>query len=792
MERIGRRGVLRRRWEGLSWWERLSRRARAVVTVALTLVVLAVAVVSAAAWEPSSVAGTTSAGKVVVFAMPRLALADLGTGAAPNLDRLVREGAVAATSVRTVAVRPSTVEAYASLGAGARVRARGPAEDAYTATEKIGPTTARQLAALRTGRTVRGDVVVIGMAETIRANESKFRPSLPGALGDALQAAGRKTAVVGNSDTGLVEVDKAAVEHRPAAVAVADGSGAVDLGTVSPDLLRVDTTYPFGVRVAAGKFLTAARAAIAGADVVVLDPGELDRVFAIKATTTEERFETLRLRALRDTDTLLGGVVRALPDDALLIVTAPRPPTSTAELTPTVLWGAGVGHGYLVSPSTQRLGLVTITDLAPTVLGALGIPRPEGMIGHPLRQHRVEGATRLGVLEDQNDAAVHRDEIYLGMAKSFVWFQALAYAVVAMLFSSRRTGGRATAWSVRVLLGITAWPLATFVFRLVPHGWVLGGAAPFVVVLLAAVMVWAAGRSPRHEHSALSRLSFATLAVVALDLFTGAHLQQSSVLGYSPLAAARFTGIGNAAFAVLAASTILWACLHVQHATRRSDALLRVAAVCLVVLVADGGPMFGSDVGGLLTLAPVFGLLLLALSGRRVRARTVVVAAGVMVVAIAVATGLDFLRAPDSRTHLARFVSDVVDGGGQDMVGTTFGRKLSTNLRLLSGSFWRLMIPILAGVLIYFLVFRRGWEHELRDRALRVALLAGLGCGVLGFALNDSGVMVFALVASYLAAFVGIVALQHDARERARTSATASDDGVRDVGSAHDAVVSTA
>ena len=45
-----------------------------------------------------------------------------------------------------------------------------------------------------------------------------------------------------------------------------------------------------------------------------------------------------------------------------------------------------------------------------------------------------------------------------------------------------------------------------------------------------------------------------------VDVATGARLQMSSVLGYSPHTAGRYTGIGNTAFAVLAATAICRTC----------------------------------------------------------------------------------------------------------------------------------------------------------------------------------------------------------------------------------------
>ena len=71
---------------------------------------------------PASVAARSGARQVVLVGVPHLGLDDVGTGMMPTLDGLVQSGAAGATNVRTLSGRPSSGEAYATLGAGTRVR----------------------------------------------------------------------------------------------------------------------------------------------------------------------------------------------------------------------------------------------------------------------------------------------------------------------------------------------------------------------------------------------------------------------------------------------------------------------------------------------------------------------------------------------------------------------------------------------------------------------------------------------------------------------------------------------
>jgi hypothetical protein len=244
-----------------------------------------------------------------------------------------------------------------------------------------------------------------------------------------------------------------------------------------------------------------------------------------------------------------------------------------------------------------------------------------------------------------------------------------------------------------------------------------------------------------------------------VDIATGARLQVNSLLGYSPLTAARFFGIGNPAFAVLAAATLLAAALHLQYAPRRREAWVAVAGFLLLLVVVDGAPSLGSDVGGIITLVPVVGLALVAFSGRRISWRTLLVVAGILVAVLGAATVIDLLRPPEARTHLGRVVTDVGHAGGSSFV-TTVARKMATNLRVFQATVWSWLVPIIGAFLLYLLVWERRLGRLLpRGSPLRIGVIAALGAGILGFAVNDSGVIITALVYLYLGPYLTLLAL---------------------------------
>ena len=743
-------------------WARLTTPAQRVGVIVTSFLVLAgSAVWSGSRAEPSSVPAGARPSKVVVFGVPKLGWRDVGTGTMPALDRLLARGAVAATTVRTLTGLPSTTEGYATLGAGARVQADHQGGYAFDAESPLEGGTAGQALERRTGRVPAGEVAVVGAAAVTRLNDGRHLPSAPGALGDALRRAGRRTAVVGNADIGGPLPGRPSL-LRPAPIALMESDGSVDAGHVGDGLVVGDAGAPFGRRADPEAVGREVRAALAEADVVLVDPGDMDRAAEFAAVATPAAAARARRRSLAATDRLLADVAAASGAHTLLLVVSVAPPGQKWHLTPMVASGPGVEQGYLHSLSTRRLGVVTLTDVAPTVLHALGAPVPDGMVGEPLRYH--PGRADLDRLRRIDRDARFREDTYFRLTIAYIVIQALVYILAVVAFTRLGGVGRAGTALRWVVLAVAAWPLATFLLRAIPGAAALGPAAVALLVALDAAIVALALRARRHPLSPLAWICGTTVAVLLVDVGTGAHLQLSSLLGYSFHAAARFTGLGNTAFAVLASTTIIAAALHVHHAPRRREAL--VAAGCLfgLVVVADGAPPLGSDVGGILTLVPVLGLTLLAMTGRRVSWRAVGLALGVGLAVVAVATVVDLQRPPESRTHLARLVGQVPDRGWAP-VGQTLSRKLAGNLRTY-GSPWTWTVPVVAAYLLWMLAWARGFSRLLPPgSALRAGAVAVLAAGFLGNVTNDSGVVVTALVFVYIGPFLTLLALEGEQGE---------------------------
>ncbi len=429
------------------------------------------------------------------------------------------------------------------------------------------------------------------------------------------------------------------------------------------------------------------------------------------------------------------------PGSTLLVLgVSEAPGDRVAHLHVALATGPAYPRGALRSASTDRSSYVQLIDVAPTVLSVLGLPQPAVMTGQPWR--RSGRALDLAGLVDLDRRAVAQQAatvpFYLLTLGTLLLLLAATSAPIMELLRRPHAQPGSTTSMIGGRRGValvgTALPAASFLAGIVPW-WRLDPPLPGLLVstvLLAVLLAAAAARTscPVGAVCALTEL------VLVADLVTGARLQLTSVTGYSPLVAGRFAGIGNVAFGVYAAAGL------VATAWLARGRLLPVIGLGAVLVLVDGAPPWGSDVGGVLALLPALVVLALLVTGRRV---SVARLAGAGLAAVLLVTGLallDHSRPADRRTHLGRFVGQVADG----TAGAVLRRKADAVLGLLFHSPVTAMLPfVVAGAVLLLRpppVLARTFATA---PAYRQALVALCVASALGFVLNDSGAAVPAL-----------------------------------------------
>ncbi len=332
------------------------------------------------------------------------------------------------------------------------------------------------------------------------------------------------------------------------------------------------------------------------------------------------------------------------------------------------------------------------------------------------------------------------------------WLAALFTLWCALVAVHWWRRGTDAAPSRAVLAGgvaVAAVPVGTFVANLVPWWRAPAPGAVFVAVVVVAVVVLTALAlfAERRRHlGGLLVVAVVTLLVLGGDVLLGSRLQLGSVFGQNPTVGGRFYGFGNTSFALYGLAVLVVVAAVAGLAGGRRIGRWGAAVIALAVLVAalalEALPGLGADFGGPPGLL-LGGLLVIALSISLrltpVRVAVAVVGAGVLVVGVAV---LDWLRPADSRTHLGDFVETVVSGEAGEVVG----RKVAQNLANLGSP--PLVAMALATVVLVVVAWRRGWRPS---PAGGIVLRGAAVLALVGFAVNDSGLVIPAFVAVVLA-----------------------------------------
>jgi hypothetical protein len=503
-------------------------------------------------------------------------------------------------------------------------------------------------------------------------------------------------------------------------------------------------------------------------------------------------------RALATADRQLAQLAAQLPADTLLLVTAPGAAAGTGpgaapggppHLMSVVVNGPGFAHGLLDSAATRRPGIVTLTDLTPTVAAWLGHPVPDGTVGARITR------TSRGALAPAVAALRGRDQAEQVWIATHGWFflgygaaAALAFGIPALLLAGggrERRRRRAGCWRIAGLAA-AAVPLGSYLANLPqwwgfahPALWLYGLTAGWTLVVAAAALAGPWRRDPIGPFGALAA---ATLLLLAVDVMAGSRLQLDAPFGLSLLVSGRFYGIGNDAlgvYCVCALAAACWLANRVRgraagpglrgeglrgpgrsHGLALSQPPMAPAAVAVAVgllaVIASGWPGFGAKVGGTIALVPCFVLLAAWLAGARIGPRWALPAAASGLVLFLVFGVISYLLPAAGVSDIGTFAGNLVHGRGGDLLS----RKVSANVGSLTLTVFGWLIPVAAvasGLALWRPAALR--LRTLADAFAALPLLAVLAwlswlALVIGWFADDSGVIVPAVALPFAAPLI--------------------------------------
>jgi hypothetical protein len=377
------------------------------------------------------------------------------------------------------------------------------------------------------------------------------------------------------------------------------------------------------------------------------------------------------------------------PEPPYILVALPKDGTQPNDRRYPVVVVAPGYRGILTSDSTRIPGLVSITDIAPTALGA------DGALGS---QPDSDPAATLADLDARIDG--HNDSrVPAGL------LAAVIVLALALLWPSAGLLAFGAALLANLALGLAEvssyWP------TLIVIGLAAGVGGPLLALAL---------------RSDLSIGLFLVAIVVAYLVALGVDGSAVALSPFGPSQNSRFYGLSNFLETMLlvpafAGAVFLW----------RRWGWPAFVAVALVSFLTVAGNRFGADGGGAIVLAVGFLLLAILLAG--LRGRRLVVAVGAALVLGAGLVALDAAVGPSS--HLTRALDSGPSGLATDLRDRA---ELSWERVSQQGSIAAVVLVCLP-VLVLLVIRLLRSDAPMTRRALPLAFAAALATSLV---VNDS------------------------------------------------------
>jgi hypothetical protein len=424
-----------------------------------------------------------------------------------------------------------------------------------------------------------------------------------------------------------------------------------------------------------------------------------------------------------------------LPTDVLFVVESP----SAERRRLLAIAAAGLGPGRdLRSNTTRTDGLVSVTDVAPTVMEHAGIDVPDEVGGRSMTTGGSRSADDLTELKDRlADVGPRRWRSVLGGLIG----AALVIGIATLRKPDRRRRiGRAAFLAALWLPAVLLVTGALAPSRLGELG---------MIVLACAVLALVTDRLIPWPRGIALPASVAVISHV-IDLALGSELIQRSLLGPNPILGARFYGVGNELEVTLGVIGLIGLGALLARAPRQRLVWGFVIGGSLLALTLSWGKL-GADVGASIMIAAGTAAAAVAALGERPGKARLVLVAAAPVVAVGALALLDIATGGD-----AHFTRSVLDAGGLGELADIAQRRVELSYRSLTRGIIGILVAIAVIALVWGVRSRRRLLAPLeRWPGLSAGLIGAFVAVVAGALSNDSGPMILLIGTSYLGLAAG-------------------------------------
>jgi len=386
---------------------------------------------------------------------------------------------------------------------------------------------------------------------------------------------------------------------------------------------------------------------------------------------------------------------------------------------------AGPLHG-LTSDTTRQAGLVSNSDVAPTVLGFFGLPIPSPMAGQRIRP-----------TGDPPPFDLHRQELEMRRIRlplqlgevAFVAAAGIIASIALIVLALRGSMPRRPSAALRFmsLCG------AAFGVPLLAGGFLPRFTYAVVVPFLVISVLGLAGlsllfRRP-HPLGPFAFIGLVGLAFMAVEAVLGGRAFRTPLFGGTMFDGIRFYGLTNSFIALLLASA-----LFVAFRLDPFPGFLLVVAAGLF----GGFPRLGANLGAAAELFVAAAMWWVLRGRRRFGVGEALFAIGVVLAGIGTVLLVNRF-APGAPTHITRFVEQTGQGAGGAL--GAIGHRLGVGLHQLVG-YPTAFIPLVGLVVVLILALREPAFVRAAvalDPPWSEVLIVLTGASLIGYFLNDTG-----------------------------------------------------
>jgi len=683
------------------------------------------------------IGGSGFQNKIIIFIIDFLPLNSLDNPDLIHIRELIETGAVGIMNTNTGGSR-IPADTYLTIGSSARAMT-GPyphlgknADDHYAEMLKSALEFER-----RTGLQPEShNVLNLNIEGIKKINDEKLYSVVPGQLGTALRSIGKKTAVLGNSDS-LNQMD------RPVVNLLMDNRGIVDYGSIGEEILTKDITEQ-KIKTSSSILTQKASDMLKSADVLAVDFGDTGRLekdsFIMADSIYYNKLNELLVRA----DQMVKDLTSIIDlQSSLFIMLSPTPSIREQEegrlLTPVIINGKGFRPGLLTSSTTRRKGLIANLDIAPTALDFYQI-KAQDMFGSPVKSIGTE-KDPFSFLVSTTNRAAQNYLIRPPIMQSYLSFLIIIYLLLLLMMILKiKAGIRLESLLKFSLLFILSIPVSLLIIPLFELPDIIETVS---LILLISIIIASISLHFNNKLDPLLFLSGITFTAIIFDLFNGSYLMKRSLLGYDPIGGGRYYGLGNEYMGIFLGAVLFFTTAILD---RFPDQPLKkyIPFVYILSITACGAPFLGANFGATISAVTAFTVTIYYIFEIRLSGSKLLLwLCTILLLTASALWGLPFIISFESgNTHIQNFFTAILEGN-DEIILNTVRRKFDMNLKLIRHTIWSRVFMAALGVL-GIIVYRPAYlfQHiKNKYRYLPYGFMGTITASVVVLLTNDSGIV---------------------------------------------------